>query len=98
MSKRISIEALEFDKKIIELSYADSAESNSELLKKVKKIMLQIIKNDLTPRQKEIIMLYYFKNMNTVEIARMLNVDSSTVSRTLCRARRNLLDRLKYYF
>ena len=33
-------------------------------------------------------MLYYYKNMKVTEIAEMLNIDHSTVSRTLSRARK----------
>ena len=58
--KRVSMDALEFDSKIAELSFAEDAETNSELTAKVKKTMAKIIKNDLTPRQREIIMLYYY--------------------------------------
>ena len=61
--KRVSMDALEFDSKIAELSFAEDAETNSELTAKVKKTMAKIIKNDLTPRQREIIMLYYYSGL-----------------------------------
>lgn len=35
--KRVSMDALEFDSKIAELSFAEDAETNSELTAKVKK-------------------------------------------------------------
>lgn len=96
--KRVPMSVLEFDEKIIEMANAENASDNSETIAKVKKIMVKIIKNDLTPRQKELIMLYYYKNMKVTEIAEMLNIDHSTVSRTLSRARKNIMERLKYYF
>lgn len=96
--KRVPFEVLEFDKKIIEMSTEDNAESNSEKIKKVKKVMLEVVKNDLTPRQKQLVMLYYYSNMTMVEIAEELGIDHSTVSKTLARARKNIMDRLKYYF
>lgn len=36
--KRVSMDALEFDSKIAELSFAEDAETNSELTAKVKKL------------------------------------------------------------
>ncbi|NLP26192.1 MAG: sigma-70 family RNA polymerase sigma factor [Clostridiales bacterium] len=98
MAKRVPMSVLEFDKKIIEMANASNASDNSETIARVKKIMVEIIKNDLTPRQKELIMLYYYKNMKVIEIAELLNIDHSTVSRTLSRARNNIMERLKYYF
>lgn len=96
--KRVPFEVLEFDKKIIEMSKEGDSESNSEKIKRVKKIMLEVIKTDLTSRQKQLVMLYYYENMTMVEIAEQLGIDHSTVSRTLARARKNIMDKLKYYF
>lgn len=44
---------------------------------RVRRVMLKIINNELTPRQKEIIMLYYFKDMDTVAIGKKLGGHSS---------------------
>ncbi|HHX57125.1 MAG TPA: sigma-70 family RNA polymerase sigma factor [Clostridiales bacterium] len=98
MAKRVPMSVLEFDKKIIEMANASNASDNSQTIAKVKKVMVEVIKNDLTARQKELIMLYYYKNMKVIEIAEQLNIDHSTVSRTLSRARKNIMERLKYYF
>lgn len=96
--KRVSMDALEFDSKIAELSFAEDAETNSELTAKVKKTMAKIIKNDLTPRQREIIMLYYYSGLGVSEIADTLEIAPSTVSRTIKRARDKIYKYLKYYF
>ena len=96
--KRVSMDALEFDSKIAELSFAEDAETNSELTAKVKKTMAKIIKNDLTPRQREIIMLYYYSGLGVSEIADKLEIAPSTVSRTIKRARDKIYKSLKYYF
>ena len=96
--KRVSMDALEFDSKIAELSSAEDAETNSELTAKVKKTMAKIIKNDLTPRQREIIMLYYYSGLGVSEIADKLEIAPSTVSRTIKRARDKIYKYLKYYF
>lgn len=96
--RRVSMDALEFDKKISELSFDENAETNAELVEKVKKSMLKVIKNELTPRQKEIIMLYYYERLGISEIAERLGVVPSTVSRTIKRAREKIYRFLKYYY
>ncbi len=62
------------------------------------KILLNIIKNELTERQKEIFMLYYFKGRSMPEIANMQNISVQSVSKTIARARKKIYDFMKYYF
>lgn len=94
--KRVSMDALDFDKKIIELSLAADAETNSEKIQKVKSAMMKVIKNELTSRQRETIVLYYYKEMGVSEIADKLGLAPSTVSRTIKRARDKIYKFLKY--
>ena len=61
------------------------------------KIMRSVIENELSERQRQMIGLYYFRRMNVPEIAEMLGVNRSTVSRTLSRGRRNILEKMKYF-
>lgn len=61
------------------------------------KIMRNIIENELSERQRQMIGLYYFRRMNIPEIAETLGVNRSTVSRTLSRGRRNILEKMKYF-
>ncbi|MDE6776087.1 MAG: sigma-70 region 4 domain-containing protein [Ruminococcus sp.] len=65
---------------------------------KLHRILLNIIKNELTSRQKEIIMLYYFKGMNICEIAEMKNITPQAVSAMIIRARKKIFDYMKYIF
>ncbi len=58
----------------------------------------EVIQNDLTPRQKEMILLYYYENLNNKQIAEKLNVNPSTVCRTLGRARNRIYKLLHVYF
>lgn len=95
--RRVSMDALEFDKKISELSTGEGG-TNSELIEKVKCTMARVIKNELTPRQREIIVLYYYKGFGVSEIADKLDLAPSTVSRTIKRAREKIYKFLKYYF
>ena len=64
---------------------------------RVRRVMLKIINNELTPRQKEIIMLYYFKDMDTVAIGKKLGVSSQVVCAVMSRARLKLYRFLQYY-
>ena len=75
------------------LGYGDKDEKTSRL----RSILLKIINNELTPRQKEIIMLYYFKDKDTTEIAVQLGVSPQAVSAARARARLRLFKVLRYY-
>lgn len=74
---------------------ADSDESESR--QKLKKILLNVIKNELTPRQNEIIMLYYFKNLDSVQIGKRLGISQQAVSAAMSRAKMRIFRILKYY-
>lgn len=72
--------------------------NNESSVGKMKKILLNIINNELTPRQKEIIMLYYFQGIDTVTIARQHGVSPQAVSAMMSRARKRLYRIMRYYF
>lgn len=50
----------------------------------------------LTPRQRQILDLYFDEGMNIPAIARELHVNASTISRSLASARRKLYQCLRY--
>lgn len=54
------------------------------------------IEEDLTPRQKQLVRMYYLEQMRMQDIADELNIHVSTVSRTLKRARANMKNNLQY--
>ena len=56
----------------------------------------QVIRQELTPIQKQTLLAYYFQEMSTVQIARERGVSRSTVSRTLKRAENRLKRYLQY--
>ena len=96
MAKRVSTENPAYIRRLLELSGEQEAETNDQQLRRLKRALREVIKNDLTPRQKEMVVLYYYEGMKMFRIAEKLNLDISTVSRTIKRARRNIYDRLKY--
>ena len=58
--------------------------------------MAVALEEELTPRQKQMIHLYYVDQMLMRDIARYLNVNVSTVSRTIARGRNRLRRCLRY--
>lgn len=59
--------------------------------------MRKAIQGELTPRQLECVHLYYDRNLHIVDISRLLNVNPSTVSRHLKKARARLGKVMAYY-
>ncbi len=75
----------------------EEVSDNTPRLDCAKHVLHEIIKDNLTHRQKQIILLYFFENKNTVEIAELLDINKSTVSRTLKRAVNNISKYIRYY-
>ncbi len=73
-----------------------NAEDNSERLERLRRSLRQARERELTPRQRQLLELYYDRGMNIPQIAEELSVNRSTVSRTLRRARDRLYRCLRY--
>lgn len=71
--------------------------SNEDNALRLRKTLLKVINNELTPRQKQIIMLYYFKKKDTVRIGEELGITPQAVSAAMSRARLRLYRILQYY-
>lgn len=83
----------------IDRNLRDLISEDTELFSdKYKNIIVNIIKNELSARQSQIIMLYYFKGMNIPEIASALGITPACVSITMKRGRNKLFHILKYTF
>ena len=67
----------------------DHAEDNSEQLRRARE-------QELTPRQREMVFLYYDRGLKMSQIAQKLGVNRSTVSRTVKRAKQRLYRCLRY--
>lgn len=73
-------------------------ESNGESEhSKLKKILVKVIQNELTEKQKNIVLMYYYKNMDMTEISKHTGVTIQAVSATMARARMRIYKILKYY-
>ena len=60
------------------------------------KRLQRVIREELTPLQKETILAYYFREQTIPEIAKSRGVNKSTVCRTLHRAEETLKKYLRY--
>ena len=83
--------------KVIAALIGDTESDNSEKHRLMLKILRKVISEELTERQREMITLYYFDRANIPQIAEMLGVNRSTVSRTISRGRRNIMEKMKYF-
>ncbi len=94
--KRIPSEIAERDQNFIR-DMMGIPHTNRKQLEMSRKALTEIIQNDLTPRQRELIFLRYYQNMNNKQIAALLSLDASSVSRTLKRARIRIYKLLHVY-
>ena len=74
----------------------DHANTNSELLARLRQNLRRARQQELTPRQQQVLTLYYDQGMNMTQIAQTLGVNCSTVSRTIRRAKQRLYRCLRY--
>lgn len=58
--------------------------------------LMHCIREDVTPRQREVLLLYYFRGMRQIDIAQQLGVARSTVSRTIKRGEQRMKRCLRY--
>ena len=76
----------------------ESAGNNSEQMLMMCRKLRTACRQELTPRQREIVELYFFSGKKTTmtRVARQLGIHRTTVSRTLKRAMRRLRNHLRY--
>ena len=72
------------------------AQDNKDQINRLKRNLTHALRQDITQRQREYMMLYYGKSMSMEAIAQQCGVNKSTVSRTLKRGRQRLYRCLRY--
>ena len=72
------------------------ADDNREQMNRLKRNLTHALRQDITAKQREYMMLYYGRGMSMEAIAKELGVNKSTVSRTLKRGRQRLYRCLRY--
>lgn len=73
-----------------------NAGDNGEQLDRLRRSLRRARDQELTPRQRQMLELYFEGGLTMPQIARQLGVHPSTVSRTLRRARDRLYRALRY--
>lgn len=69
---------------------------NSGEISRLKRNLIQALREDVTPKQRQALLLYYAEGLNMREIGERLGVDKSTISRTIKRGERRLQRCLRY--
>ena len=72
------------------------SQDNSQEVSYLKKNLIRAIQQDVTPRQRQLLLLYYGQGMNTREIGELLGLHPSSVSRTIQRGEQRLQRCLRY--
>ena len=69
---------------------------NSKEISRLKRNLIRALQEDVTPKQRQVLLLYYAEGLNMREIGERLGIDKSTVSRTIKRGERRLQRCLRY--
>ena len=72
------------------------AADNSQEISRLKRNLIRCLREDVTSKQRQVLLLYYAEGKNMREIGESLGVDKSTVSRTISRGRARLKRYLQY--
>ena len=72
------------------------AEDNREQRSRLRRNLIRALQEDVTPHQRQALLLYYAEGLNMREIGEQLGVDKSTISRTIKRGERRLRRCLRY--
>ena len=72
------------------------AADNSQEVSRLKRNLIRALKEDVTAKQRQVLLLYYAEGLNMREIGERLGVDKSTISRTIKRGGRRLQRCLRY--
>ena len=70
--------------------------TNTDHTEQLKRNLIRCLNEDITPRQRTMLTMYYVQKLSQKDIARQLGVDPSTVSRTILRGERQLQRCLRY--
>ena len=76
--------------------YHQHGADNSQTLQRLLQILPQAMEAELTDRQRQIVHMHFYEEMNITQIAQTLSLNPSSVSRTLHRATDRLLRVLRY--
>lgn len=70
---------------------------NEKEIQRMKRFLEKALRAELTPRQRQCLVMYYFEGLSMTETGRQLGISTSAVSRHIKRALRCLRARSIYY-
>ncbi len=74
----------------------EMSSDNSREISRLKRNLLRALREDVTAKQRQVLLMYYGQGLNMREIGEKLGVDKSTVSRTIKRGEKRLRRCLRY--
>lgn len=75
---------------------AAPGQDNRRALEKATRLLQTAMEQELTPRQRECVQLYYFQQLTMEEVGRQLGIGKATVCRHLQKSKRRLGHALTY--
>ena len=69
---------------------------NSQEISRLKRNLIRALREDVTSKQRQMLLMYYAEGKNMRETGEIMGVDRSTVSRTIQRGERRLQRCLRY--
>ena len=72
------------------------AQDNSQEIGRLKRNLIRALREEVTDRQRQALLLYYVEGKNMREIGEYMGVDKSTICRTIQRGERRLQRCLRY--
>ncbi|MCM1131843.1 MAG: sigma-70 region 4 domain-containing protein [Ruminococcus flavefaciens] len=84
----------EYDRGITELLGTKPGERDNRI---IRKILINVINGELTPKQRDVVLMYYFKGIKIADIAEKTGVSPQAVGAMLSRAKLKIYNILKYY-
>ena len=72
------------------------APDNDETIERLKRNLRIARREELTPRQRQVLQLYFEQELTMEQVAQRLGITKSTVSRTIARAKSRLRSCLRY--
>jgi len=97
LNKRIASDFLYSDTGYLNfLASAEDGDSNEYKMRILKHALKKVIEEDLTSRQREFLVLYYYQDLTMEQIGQMRGVHKSTVSRLIKVAKLKIEKQLKY--
>ncbi|MDE6538974.1 MAG: hypothetical protein K2K66_02180 [Ruminococcus sp.] len=71
--------------------------NSDEKRQRIIKMLLEIIENELTPRQRDMVKEYFFNNKKTTQIAEEQGVSAQAVSARIRDGKRRIYNIIKYF-